>query len=181
MGFASSTSWQNNDDEGAFRHQFWRKTRRVAASLPFAEDLLAAYYCAFDRGTPLAVKTSLVERSPTLCCLRTLSRMFCRSSALLTMLPYWRPPSTWCRAISVRNITRRRGTSSPNFPQRIEQSSRSQNNLAHDLPRRDCLERGGCFCKRINCVHVRRQLSFHAPGQQLLHVGAMCSRVTLYP
>ena len=60
MGFASSTSWQNNDDEGAFRHQFWRKTRRVAASLPFAEDLLAAYYCAFDRGTPLAVKTSLV-------------------------------------------------------------------------------------------------------------------------
>src|SRR5678816_1051020 len=60
MGFASSTSWQNNDDEGAFRHQFWRKTRRVAASLPFAEDLLAAYYCAFDRSTPLAVKTSLV-------------------------------------------------------------------------------------------------------------------------
>ena len=60
MGFASSTSWQNNDDEGAFRHQFWRKTRQVAASLPFAEDLLAAYYCAFDRGTPLAVKTSLV-------------------------------------------------------------------------------------------------------------------------
>ena len=60
MGFASSTSWQNNDDEGAFRHQFWRKTRRVAASLPFAEDLLAAYYCAFDRETPLQVKAALI-------------------------------------------------------------------------------------------------------------------------
>ena len=60
MGFASSTSWQNNDDEGAFRHQFWRKTRRVAASLPFAEDLLAAYYCAFDHATPVKVKATLV-------------------------------------------------------------------------------------------------------------------------
>jgi len=60
MKFAGSTSWQSNDDESALRHQFWHKTRRVAASLPFAEDLLAAYYCAFDRRTPLAVKTSLV-------------------------------------------------------------------------------------------------------------------------
>ena len=60
MGFASSASWQHNDDEGELRQQFWRKARRVAASLPFAEDLLAAYYCAFDRRTPLAVKTSLV-------------------------------------------------------------------------------------------------------------------------
>jgi uncharacterized membrane protein YkvA (DUF1232 family) len=28
--------------------------------LPFAEDLLAAYYCAFDRETPLPVKAALV-------------------------------------------------------------------------------------------------------------------------
>jgi uncharacterized membrane protein YkvA (DUF1232 family) len=45
-------------------------TRRCAASsgassrpwprIPFAEDLLAAYYCAFDRATPLAVKATLV-------------------------------------------------------------------------------------------------------------------------
>ena len=32
-----------------------RKTR-----LPFAQDLLAAYYCAFDRATPLQVKATLV-------------------------------------------------------------------------------------------------------------------------
>ncbi len=30
------------------------------AHIPFAEDLLAAYYCAFDRTTPLQVKAILV-------------------------------------------------------------------------------------------------------------------------
>ena len=42
------------------RREFWRKARRVAARLPFAEDLLAAYYCAFDRATPVQVKAALV-------------------------------------------------------------------------------------------------------------------------
>jgi uncharacterized membrane protein YkvA (DUF1232 family) len=32
----------------------------VAARLPFAEDLLAAYYCAFDYATPVQVKATLV-------------------------------------------------------------------------------------------------------------------------
>ena len=32
----------------------------MAASIPFTEDLLAAYYCAFDRDTPLPVKATLV-------------------------------------------------------------------------------------------------------------------------
>ena len=34
--------------------------RRVAAYIPFAEELLAAYYCAFDKETPLGVKATLV-------------------------------------------------------------------------------------------------------------------------
>lgn len=42
------------------RREFWHKARRVAARLPFAEDLLAAYYCAFDHATPMPVKASLV-------------------------------------------------------------------------------------------------------------------------
>ena len=42
------------------RREFWQKARRVAARLPFAEDLLAAYYCAFDRATPVQVKAALV-------------------------------------------------------------------------------------------------------------------------
>ncbi len=47
-------------DEDTVRRSFWRKLRRLAAQLPFAEDLLAAYYCAFDRDTPMQVKAALV-------------------------------------------------------------------------------------------------------------------------
>jgi uncharacterized membrane protein YkvA (DUF1232 family) len=46
--------------EDTVRRGFWAKMRRVGASLPFAEDLLAAYYCAFDRDTPLKVKAALI-------------------------------------------------------------------------------------------------------------------------
>jgi uncharacterized membrane protein YkvA (DUF1232 family) len=47
-------------DEAGIRRDFWDKARRFVARLPFAEDLLAAYYCAFDRDTPAHVKASLV-------------------------------------------------------------------------------------------------------------------------
>jgi uncharacterized membrane protein YkvA (DUF1232 family) len=46
-------------DENGMRRDFWRKARRFAAGLPFMEDLLAAYYCAFDRDTPVHVKGAL--------------------------------------------------------------------------------------------------------------------------
>jgi len=61
MAFAQ-TEFRRRDqsDDGALPRNFWRKTRRVAARLPFAEDLLAAYYCAFDRTTPLPVRATLV-------------------------------------------------------------------------------------------------------------------------
>jgi uncharacterized membrane protein YkvA (DUF1232 family) len=47
-------------DVAIVRHGFWKKVRRVAASIPFLEELLTAYYCAFDRETPLQVKAALV-------------------------------------------------------------------------------------------------------------------------
>jgi uncharacterized membrane protein YkvA (DUF1232 family) len=47
-------------NEERVRREFWAKAKRVAAGLPFAEDLLAAYYCAFDQRTPLRVKAALV-------------------------------------------------------------------------------------------------------------------------
>jgi uncharacterized membrane protein YkvA (DUF1232 family) len=47
-------------DESGLRREFWRQARRFAVGLPFAEDLLAAYYCAFDRDTPTHVKAALV-------------------------------------------------------------------------------------------------------------------------
>ena len=47
------------DREGV-RMRFWGKFKRVAAGLPFAEDLLSAYYCAFDRQTPRHVQAALL-------------------------------------------------------------------------------------------------------------------------
>jgi uncharacterized membrane protein YkvA (DUF1232 family) len=47
-------------DEATVRRGFWRKLGQLAAQIPFAEDLLTAYYCAFDRQTPLHVRGALV-------------------------------------------------------------------------------------------------------------------------
>lgn len=47
-------------DRTRVRRQFWAKLKRFAATLPFAEDLLAAYYCAFDRQTPRHVQAALL-------------------------------------------------------------------------------------------------------------------------
>src|ERR1700743_1186687 len=47
-------------DQESVRRRFWRKFKRVAARLPFAEDLLSAYYCAFDRQTPRHVQAALL-------------------------------------------------------------------------------------------------------------------------
>ena len=69
MSFDQAAAWDRLDeratrraarDEARVRRGFWSKVRRVASRLPFAEDLLAAYYCAFDRATPLQVKAALV-------------------------------------------------------------------------------------------------------------------------
>ena len=68
---ADSATWNGADfasvdtdkfarDEETVRRGFWKKLRRFGARLPFAEDLLAAYYCAFDRDTPFQVKAALV-------------------------------------------------------------------------------------------------------------------------
>ena len=47
-------------DEAGLRRKLWRKLLREAASLPFAEEVLTAHYCAFDRKTPIYVKAVLV-------------------------------------------------------------------------------------------------------------------------
>ena len=71
MKFARTAAWNEADfraadadrlarDEDTVRRGFWRKARRFAARVPFAEDLLAAYYCAFDRDTPMQVKAALL-------------------------------------------------------------------------------------------------------------------------
>ena len=47
-------------DRESLRRRFWSKLKAVAAQLPFAEDLLAAYYCAFDSHTPRHVQAALL-------------------------------------------------------------------------------------------------------------------------
>jgi len=47
-------------DRESVRKRFWIKLKRVVAGLPFAEDLLAAYYCAFDKRTPRHVQVALL-------------------------------------------------------------------------------------------------------------------------
>ena len=47
-------------DRESVRRRFWVKFKRVVAQLPFAEDLLSAYYCAFDRQTPRHVQAALL-------------------------------------------------------------------------------------------------------------------------
>lgn len=49
-----------SNDEQAVRSGFWPKLGKAAASIPFAEDAVAAYYCAFDRATPLRAKGILL-------------------------------------------------------------------------------------------------------------------------
>jgi len=62
MDFARAASRQPDDDEGdesTLRRDFWRKLARVMAQIPFAADLLAAYYCALYLETPRHVKMTL--------------------------------------------------------------------------------------------------------------------------
>ena len=47
-------------DERTVKKGFWPKVARVAGKLPFVEDLLAAYYCAFDRQTPMQTRVVLL-------------------------------------------------------------------------------------------------------------------------
>jgi uncharacterized membrane protein YkvA (DUF1232 family) len=48
------------EDERDLRQKLWRKLKREVATVPFLEDVLTAYYCAFDRNTPVHVKVVLV-------------------------------------------------------------------------------------------------------------------------
>lgn len=47
-------------DEARVKAKFFPKLTRVVAHVPFAEDLVAAYYCAFDRATPMRAKGILL-------------------------------------------------------------------------------------------------------------------------
>lgn len=47
-------------NEESLARRFWTKLRRVGSRIPFAEDLVAAFYCATDPKTPSRVKVILL-------------------------------------------------------------------------------------------------------------------------
>jgi uncharacterized membrane protein YkvA (DUF1232 family) len=47
-------------EEATVRRDFWGKFARLAVQIPFAEELLTAYYCALDRETPSHVRFALL-------------------------------------------------------------------------------------------------------------------------
>jgi uncharacterized membrane protein YkvA (DUF1232 family) len=42
------------------REKFWATFRKAVRSVPFSEDVVAAYYCAFDPATPARVRGVLL-------------------------------------------------------------------------------------------------------------------------
>jgi uncharacterized membrane protein YkvA (DUF1232 family) len=54
--FIKSSAASSGNGENKFRENFWRTARKAARHVPFMEEVVAAYYCALDRETPLRVK-----------------------------------------------------------------------------------------------------------------------------
>jgi uncharacterized membrane protein YkvA (DUF1232 family) len=50
----------DRDNQSTVANGFWPKLAANFARLPFAEEAIAAYYCAFDAATPLKVKGTLL-------------------------------------------------------------------------------------------------------------------------
>jgi len=46
--------------EGEVREKFWRTAKRAARQVPFMDEVVAAYYCALDKDTPLRTKGILL-------------------------------------------------------------------------------------------------------------------------
>ena len=64
MRFARAATMNDDEqlqrDEATVRGGFWHAVGRIASQIPFAEDVLTVYYCAFDRSTPTYVRLALL-------------------------------------------------------------------------------------------------------------------------
>ena len=62
---AAKTRSENADstthaDESELREKFWRTAKRAARQVPFMDEVVAGYYCALDRNTPVRAKAILL-------------------------------------------------------------------------------------------------------------------------
>lgn len=47
-------------NEGEVRDKFWRTAKRAAGHIPFMDEVVAGYFCALDKKTPLRTKAVLL-------------------------------------------------------------------------------------------------------------------------
>lgn len=47
-------------NEGEVRARFWRTAKRAARYIPFMDEVVAGYFCALDKNTPLRTKAILL-------------------------------------------------------------------------------------------------------------------------
>src|SRR4029079_14013537 len=134
----------------------------VAASIPFAEELLTAYYCAFDRNTPTSVKATL---------LGALAYFVLPIDAIPDFLPVLGfTDDAAFLAAAIKLVTDHIRPEHRDAAQRVladlkkgrPHKSRSQDHFSHHLPRREGLERCRPIRQRIDGVNVRRQFSVRA-------------------
>ncbi|MCV6545736.1 MAG: YkvA family protein [Cohaesibacter sp.] len=57
IGHASS---QNSKKARSVRKKFWKVVKKAAHQIPIMEEVVAGYYCAFDRSTPAKVRLTLI-------------------------------------------------------------------------------------------------------------------------
>ena len=60
MDTTSDTETAIGAKQARLRRDFWPKLKRNLARVPFAEDLVAAYFCALDPATPVRSKAILL-------------------------------------------------------------------------------------------------------------------------
>jgi uncharacterized membrane protein YkvA (DUF1232 family) len=51
---------QVEDQSQTVKNRFWKTLQRAAGQIPFIEDIVAGYYCALDKQTPLRVRATLL-------------------------------------------------------------------------------------------------------------------------
>ena len=158
-------------DEAGLRRKFWRKLKREAASIPFLEEVLTAYYCAFDRQTPLYVKVVLVgaivyfvvpdDLIPDTIPVIGLCRR-CRGArrGVQAVSSHIKPEHRKRRKACWRGCAR-------------NARSRPQHDFSHHLAVGDGFERGRDVGQRINRVHMRAELALRAPFHDSRHQGAL--------
>ena len=54
------TGQTDDKSEEAVRDRFWQTAKKAARHVPFMDQVVAAYYCAMDKNTPLRAKGILI-------------------------------------------------------------------------------------------------------------------------